>query len=153
MAVELPLRALASPAAQQWWSPYRGAGPDLDQTDWRDDFVTKLKAGRVGRRGSQRFLKPIPDSFEAGGSSHCYEVYVEPFSPWAQSLNRLKEHFKVVALLAHDSLFVVAGGVLLSLSWHDDYFRSAVQYQRVVFWQELSHRWHCRFNLYVYWWF
>lgn len=78
-----------------------------------DDFVTKLKAVESVEEAQELFLEANSDSFDCYASSH-HEVYVEPLSPWAQSLNRLKEH--LLYGTSHMIPFVVAGGVLLSLS-------------------------------------
>ncbi|CAK2908736.1 fructose-like PTS system EIIC or EIIBC or EIIABC component [Vibrio crassostreae] len=78
-----------------------------------DDFVTKLKAVESVEEAQELFLEVNSDSFDSYASSH-HEVYVEPLSPWAQSLNRLKEH--LLYGTSHMIPFVVAGGVLLSLS-------------------------------------
>ncbi|CAK1698472.1 fructose-like PTS system EIIC or EIIBC or EIIABC component [Vibrio crassostreae] len=78
-----------------------------------DGFVTKLKAAESVEKAQELFLEVNSDSFDSYASSH-HEVYVEPLSPWAQSLNRLKEH--LLYGTSHMIPFVVAGGVLLSLS-------------------------------------
>ncbi len=60
-----------------------------------DDFVTKLKAVESVEEVQELFLEANSDSFDSYASSH-HEVYVEPLSPWAQSLNRMKEHLRFV---------------------------------------------------------
>ncbi|MEZ8059722.1 fructose-specific PTS transporter subunit EIIC [Vibrio splendidus] len=78
-----------------------------------DDFVTKLKAMESVEEALELFLEANSESFDSYASNYN-EVYVEPLSPWAQSLNRLKEH--LLYGTSHMIPFVVAGGVLLSLS-------------------------------------
>ncbi|NOI89448.1 PTS fructose transporter subunit IIA [Vibrio splendidus] len=78
-----------------------------------DDFVTKLKAMESVEEALELFLEANSDSFDSCASNY-HEVYIEPLSPWAQSLNRLKEH--LLYGTSHMIPFVVAGGVLLSLS-------------------------------------
>ncbi|TVU64991.1 PTS fructose transporter subunit IIA [Vibrio atlanticus] len=78
-----------------------------------DDFVTKLKAMESVEEALELFLEANSDSFDSYASNY-HEVYIEPLSPWAQSLNRLKEH--LLYGTSHMIPFVVAGGVLLSLS-------------------------------------
>ncbi|MEZ8153161.1 fructose-specific PTS transporter subunit EIIC [Vibrio splendidus] len=78
-----------------------------------DGFVTKLKAVESVEEAQELFLEANFEPFDSYASSH-HEVYVEPLSPWAQSLNRLKEH--LLYGTSHMIPFVVAGGVLLSLS-------------------------------------
>ncbi|MCF7506539.1 fructose-specific PTS transporter subunit EIIC [Vibrio sp. L3-7] len=78
-----------------------------------DDFVTKLKAMESVEEALELFLEANSDSFDNYASNY-HEVYIEPLSPWAQSLNRLKEH--LLYGTSHMIPFVVAGGVLLSLS-------------------------------------
>ncbi|KPL96655.1 fructose-specific PTS transporter subunit EIIC [Vibrio splendidus] len=78
-----------------------------------DDFVTKLKAVESVEEAQELFLEANSESFDSYASNYN-EVYVEPLSPWAQSLNRLKEH--LLYGTSHMIPFVVAGGVLLSLS-------------------------------------
>ncbi|WP_135385506.1 fructose-specific PTS transporter subunit EIIC [Vibrio tasmaniensis] len=78
-----------------------------------DGFVTKLKAVESVEEAQKLFLEANSESFDSYASSH-HEVYSEPLSPWAQSLNRLKEH--LLYGTSHMIPFVVAGGVLLSLS-------------------------------------
>ncbi|MDN3613276.1 fructose-specific PTS transporter subunit EIIC [Vibrio gallaecicus] len=78
-----------------------------------DDFVTKLKAVESVEEAQELFLEANSESFDSYASNH-QEAYSEPLSPWAQSLNRLKEH--LLYGTSHMIPFVVAGGVLLSLS-------------------------------------
>ncbi|MFA0548809.1 fructose-specific PTS transporter subunit EIIC [Vibrio splendidus] len=78
-----------------------------------DGFVTKLKAVESVEEAQELFLEANFEPFDSYASSY-HEVYVEPLSPWAQSLNRLKEH--LLYGTSHMIPFVVAGGVLLSLS-------------------------------------
>ena len=78
-----------------------------------DDFVTKLKAVESVEEAQELFLEANSESFDSYVSNH-QEAYSEPLSPWAQSLNRLKEH--LLYGTSHMIPFVVAGGVLLSLS-------------------------------------
>lgn len=77
-----------------------------------DGFVEKLKAAQ-SREDAREMLTDIqsqPDEF----LSTSLEFSTEPLSPWAQKLSRIKEH--LLFGTSHMIPFIVAGGVLLSLS-------------------------------------
>ena len=77
-----------------------------------DGFVEKLKAAQ-SREDAHEMLTDIQSQSDELLSSSL-EFSVEPLSPWAQKLSRIKEH--LLFGTSHMIPFIVAGGVLLSLS-------------------------------------
>ncbi|HCJ4875396.1 fructose-specific PTS transporter subunit EIIC [Vibrio parahaemolyticus] len=76
-----------------------------------DGFVEKLKLAQ-SREEALEMLTDIQQSNEFLPTS--LEFASEPLSPWAQKLGRIKEH--LLFGTSHMIPFIVAGGVLLSLS-------------------------------------
>ncbi|PFG57844.1 PTS system IIA component (Fru family) /PTS system IIB component (Fru family) /PTS system IIC component (Fru family) [Vibrio sp. ES.051] len=77
-----------------------------------EGFVEKLKAARSQEEALEMLIDIQPHSVEFQPSP--FVLNSEPLSPWAQRLARTKEH--LLFGTSHMIPFIVAGGVLLSLS-------------------------------------
>ncbi|CAH0531766.1 hypothetical protein CTH30272_04014 [Allocatenococcus thiocycli] len=77
-----------------------------------DDFVEKLKSAE----SREEVYEMLTDTQSQSESSQLksFEPVYEPLSPWAYKLGRIKEH--LLFGTSHMIPFIVAGGVLLSLS-------------------------------------
>ncbi|NAW68636.1 PTS transporter subunit EIIA [Vibrio sp. V27_P1S3P104] len=74
-----------------------------------ESFVEKLKAAQ----SCAEAFAMLTETSEQG-SPAIFDVSEQPLSPWAQKLGRIKEH--LLFGTSHMIPFIVAGGVLLSLS-------------------------------------
>lgn len=78
-----------------------------------DDFVAKLKAAESSQQALE-LLTDIEANQSESNDATCFETISEPQSVWKQQLARGKEH--LLFGTSHMIPFIVAGGVLLSLS-------------------------------------